>query len=116
MTSKIAVLTLPIVAASALAAERFVTSLGAYPTAGGNADGCTCSAADAAGDRVPVDVLGTSIAVAGEAIDEGDYVQVGASGFAMTQSTGIAVAKALSAATAAGDRIRVLLIANAPTV
>ena len=59
--TKIALLTLSIPAAAALAAERFVTTAGAYPAAGANADGVTCTAATAAGELVPVDVVGTSI-------------------------------------------------------
>lgn len=112
--TKIALLTLSIPAAAALAAERFVTTAGAYPAAGANADGVTSTAATAAGELVPVDVVGTSIVVAAGAIAKDAYVQVGANGKAATKTTGIAVAKALQAATADGDRIAVLLIPNAP--
>ena len=113
MTQKISLLTLSIRAAAALAAERFITTAGAYPSAGGNADGVTTTTA-AAGELVATDVAGTAVVVAGGAIAKDAYVQVGATGKAVTRTTGAAVAKALQAAAADGDRIEVLLIPNAP--
>jgi hypothetical protein len=59
--ANIATLTLTVVAAAALAANRFVTQAGAYPAAGALALGVARSNAGAAGDLVPVDVQGTAI-------------------------------------------------------
>lgn len=113
MTQKISVLTLSVIATVVLLAERVVARGGGYATAAGNAFGVT-NTAGAIGDRVPVDVLGTTIATAGGAFADGAYLQVGASGKLVVQSTGIAVAQALQAATADGDRVEVLWIPAAP--
>lgn len=113
MTQKIPLLTLAVVAAAALAAERAVGRDGNYATAGGNAFGVT-NTSGGIGDRVPADVQGTTIATAGGAFDDGDYLEVGTSGKLVLQTTGTAVAQALQDATADGDRVEVLLIPNAP--
>lgn len=113
--TKHSILTLSMLAAVALSKERVVTLDGNYATAGGNADGVTATDADV-GDLVPVDVLGTQIVTAGGAIDEHDYVEVGADGKVVTISTGIPIGKARSAATADGDRIEIFFIPNAPAV
>ena len=89
------------------------TAGGATATAGGNAIGVSESDA-ASGELFPTIALGTGIVVAGGAIAKDAYVEVGAAGKAITQDTGAAVAVALQAATADGDRIEVLLIPNAP--
>lgn len=112
MTQKISVLTLAVVAAASLAAERFVGADGNYPAAGGAAFGVT-NTSGANGDRVPVDVMGTSIATAGDVIDEDDLLQVGTDGKLVPHTTGVAVAKALQAAGADGERFDVLLLPNA---
>ncbi|MFC3716810.1 capsid cement protein [Luteimonas soli] len=116
MSQKHSLLTLTILAAAALTAQRFVTTAGAVATAAGNADGV--AATDAAiGDLVPVDVAGTAVVTAGAAIAAGAYVQVGTDGKAITQASGgAAVGKALEAASADGDPIEILLIPNAPTI
>lgn len=115
MTQKISLLTLSVIAAGALLAERVVGRDGNYATAGGNAFGVT-NTSGATGERVPVDVLGTSIATAGGIFGDDDYLQVGTSGKLVVQSTGIAVAQALQASTADGDRVEVLWIPNAPII
>lgn len=112
MTQKISILTLAVIASAAIAAERFIGADGNYPTAGGAAFGVT-NTSGANGDRVPVDVMGTSIATAGDVIDEDDLLQVGTDGKLVPQTTGVAVAKAMQAAGADGDRIEVLLLPSA---
>lgn len=112
--TKISLLTLNLVAAAVLVAERFVTTDGNYATAAGPADGVSATAAAAIGDMFPADHGGIVTVVAGGAIAKNAYVQVGASGKAVTHSTGVPVAKALDAAAADGDRIRVLFIPNGP--
>lgn len=114
MTQKIALLSLSIAATAALAGERFVGAAGAYATAAGNTFGVTITEAKV-GDLVNTDVLGTSVVTAGGAIAKNAYVQVGSDGKAVALTTGVAVAQALQAAAADGDRIEVLLIQNAPT-
>jgi len=113
MTQKISLLTLAVIAAAALEAERAVTADGNYATAGGNAFGVT-NTKGAAGERVPTDVAGTTIVTAGAAFAKNAYLQVGTNGKLIAKAAGIAVAQALQAATADGDRVEVLWIPNAP--
>lgn len=108
--SKIAILTLSVTATAALAAHRAVELDGTYPAAGANSLGIT-NTAGASGDRVPVDVVGTTIATAGGAVAAGDELEVGADGKLVTKTTGKTVARALAAA-ADGELFEVLLIAN----
>ena len=118
MSGNISTLTLTIVAAGALAANRFVTQAGAYPAAGAAAFAVTRTSAAAAGDLVPVDVQGTAI------------VQVGAGGVTkdaalMSDANGCVVAlsgpskspvaRALGAASE-GGLVEVLLVPSAGLV
>lgn len=111
MTQKISLLSLPILAAAVITAERFITAAGQVATAAGNAIGVADSAG-AIGQLVPTTVLGTAIVTAGGAIALNARVEVGALGKAVTKAAGVAVAVALQAAVADGDRIEVLLIPN----
>ncbi|MGB3393244.1 MAG: capsid cement protein [Stenotrophomonas sp.] len=113
MTQKISLLTLSVIAAAALVAERAVGRDGNYAAAGGNAFGVT-NTSGAIGDRVPVDALGTTIATAGGAFDDGDFLEVGSNGKLVVLDDGIAVAQALQDAAADGDRVEVLWIPNVP--
>lgn len=113
MTQKISLLTLHVIAAAVLLAERVVGRDGNYATAAGTAFGVT-NTSGAIGDRVPTDVLGTTIATGGGIFANGDYLQVGTSGKLVKQTTGIAVAQALQASTADGDRVEILWIPAAP--
>lgn len=114
MTQKISLLSLTIFAGAALAAERFVTAAGTYPTAAGNATGVTTTTA-ANGAAVAIDVLGTAIGTAGAAIAKNAYVQISTDGKVVTHTTGVAVAQALQSAVADGSRLELLLIPNAPS-
>lgn len=99
-------------AVGTLAQYQPVQLSGAAATAGGNAIGFTNVAA-VAGDRVPVTVIGTSLAVAGAAITAGALVEVHTTVTqVVTKSSGVSIGRALSAASAAGDIIEVLLIPN----
>lgn len=104
-------LTLTVTASVALTADRFVAHGGGLPGAGGNTLGVARSDA-AAGAAAPVDVLGTGVVEASAAIAAGAKIEALADGRAVTQSSGVTVARALQAATAAGQRIEVLLIPN----
>jgi len=108
MTQKISILTLAVIASASLAAERAVTRGGAYATAAGKIFGVT-NTQGASGDRVPVDVIGTTIVTAGGAFVDGDELEVGTSGKLVKKASGVVVAIALQEATADGDRVEVLL-------
>ena len=105
------VLTLPILAAGAIAAERFVSVAGIQAGAAANTLGVSRSAA-ASGAFLPVDAIGTAIVEAGAAVAQYALLETNASGQGITRSAGPIVARALQAATAAGQRIEVLLIPN----
>lgn len=112
MTQKISILTLAVIAGAVLAAERFVEADGTYPTAGGAVFGVTNTDA-AIGERVSTDVIGTTIVVAGDDFPVDSLLQVDAAGKVVPLTTGVAVAKAMQASTADGDRVEVLLLPNA---
>jgi hypothetical protein len=105
-------LTLTVIAAAALTANRFVTAVGAVPAANANVIGVTRSSAAGSGDLVPVDALGTTMVEASAAISAGAAIATTNDGRAVTYSTGAVVARALTAATGAGQLIEVLLIPN----
>lgn len=111
--NNIALLTLPMLAASVLVANRFVTPTGAQTVADGVAIG-VANAPAAIGERCPVVTQGTAVVEAGAAIAVGATLKVDASGRAITwASSGAKVGFAMEAATAAGDFIEVLLLDNA---
>jgi hypothetical protein len=101
------VLTLSILAAAALTKKRFVTNGGAVPAAGAWCPGVTNAAYDA-GEQAGVDAQGVILVEAGAAVTAGAEVQTDASGRAITKDAGVSLGRALDAATAAGDYIRVL--------
>ena len=108
------VLTITITATGAIAPARFVTAAGAQAAAGANAIG-VARTGGAAGDAIPVDVLGVVEVEAGGPVAAGDAVEADAQGRAITQaptSTNPRLGRALTAAAAAGERIRVMLIPN----
>ncbi len=108
------VLTLTVLSASALVAERFITQLGGVPAAGAACFGVARTSAAATGEAVPVDVLGTAIAESGAAIAAGAEVQVDNLGRVITLAAGVKVGRLApgSVASAAGQRLEVLLIPN----
>lgn len=111
--SSISILTLPLVAASAIVASRFVTPVGAQAGADANTLGVANSAA-ATGEKFPTVVIGTAVVEAGAAIAAGATLKSDTSGRAITWATsGAKVAIAIEAATAAGQFIEVLLVGNA---
>lgn len=111
-------LTQTVAAAGALAACRFITQAGAYPAAGAAAFGVTRTSAAAAGDLVPTDVLGTSIAETGAAITKDTPLMVDAVGRVVPLTVGSKspVAKSMEAAAGAGVFIEVLLVPSAGLV
>jgi hypothetical protein len=107
-------LTLTVAAAGAIAARRFVTPAGAQAGADANTLGVAIAAASAAGESVPVIVLGTAAVEAGAAISKGATIKSDAQGRAIPWATsGAKIGIALEAAGAAGEAIEVLLVPNA---
>lgn len=106
------ILTLTGAATGTIAAHRFVTPAIAQAGADANTLGVTQSAA-VSGDKIPVDVLGTTIVETGAAISAGATLKSDASGRAITWATsGAKAALALEAAGGAGEFIEALLIPN----
>ncbi len=106
-------LVLHLTSTAALAQYQPVQATGAPAAAGGNAVGFTWTAAEAAGQPVPVVVLGPALAVAGAAITAGSLVQVHSTPTqVVTKAAGAAIGRALTAAAAAGDLVEVLTIPN----
>lgn len=96
------------VAATGLAANTFAGFDGVTAAAGSRALGVV-NDQFTAGELAAAVVQGTAIVVASGAITVGHDVQVGADGSAVAATTGTVVGVALTAATAAGDLIEVLL-------
>ena len=96
-----------------LAAQRFVTTAGAYPAAGARAYGVTHTAAKS-GESVAVTTLGiTPAETTAAAIAIDDRLKVDADGKVLTHSgTDAVVAVALEAVAAAGGTILVHIIPN----
>lgn len=114
MEPSIAVLTLTVQATAPIAPARFVSLPGGVPTAGAPSYGVARSAA-AAGQLVAVDVLGTAPVEAGAAIPAGSAVQTDALGRAIPLDTGEKLGRLApghSGATAAGQRVEVMLLPN----
>ena len=113
MSTQIPILTLSILAAGVIAAGRFITPAGAQAGADVNTLGVARAPAAAAGEVIPVDVLGVAIVEAGAAVAAGATLKTDSSGRGITWVTsGAKVGLALDAAGAAGAMIRVLLIPN----
>ncbi len=109
--SKRAILTLAVLTAAVITEFRAITHTGTVPASGEAALGFSTTNA-ISNEMVAVDVLGTTIATAGAAIAQGALVQVGTAGKVITKTTGIAVGRALQAASADGDNIEIFLIPN----
>ena len=107
----IAILVLTAIAAEALTENRFVAPDDGLPDAGGNTLGVANMSTEA-GAATPVITIGTASVEASAAIAKGAAIETLADGRAVTQSSGVTVARAREAATQAGDVIQVLLIQN----
>jgi len=116
MSGNISTLTLTVAAAGALAASRFVTQAGAYPSAGAAAFGVTRTSAAAAGDLVPVDVQGTAIVEVGTGgVTQDAALMVDATGcvVALSGLSKSPVGRADRAQPDAGGFVEVLLVPSA---
>lgn len=111
----IPVLALTVEAVAALTEHRFVLQTGAV--CGANGAGIGVLQTDAAiGDPVAVTVLGTAILEAGAAVAAGANLESDSLGRGVTATNGPVLCRALEAAAAAGDKIEVLVMANASVV
>ena len=99
--------TISILAAAALPARRFVSPTGTVPADGVWCPGIANDNFDA-GEMAGVNTHGALLVEAGAAITQGAEVQTDVAGKAITKAAGIALGRALDAAAAAGDIIRVL--------
>lgn len=111
-TAKLPVLIETCKAAGAIVADRFVLGPRSGATqagAGGVAIGVAESAA-ATGEYFSAMSQGVAVVEAGAAVDDGDFVQSDAQGRAVEVSSGAILGRARSAATAAGQKIHVVLI------
>lgn len=105
-----AILTVNVTASAAVAANRFVTAAGAQAAANSTPIGVARTAA-ANGTLFSADVIGITTCEASAAIADNARLNVAADGKVVTaSSTHPVVGIALSAATADGDPITVLLI------
>lgn len=109
------VLSLSVVAAAAITAHRFALANGTICGANGNAKGVYISDAEV-GELVGITVLGTAIVESGAAFAVDANLQSDALGRAVTAVDGPVVARALEAATAAGQLVEVLVIASPSTI
>jgi hypothetical protein len=112
--ANISLMTLTVVAAAVLVANRFVTTAGAYPAAGGLALGVTRSDGGV-GDLVPVDVLGTAVVEAGADIAADVPVMVTVDGKVIAHDLDgdkHAVGRSLEAAVT-GGLVEILLVPTA---
>ena len=106
------ILTLTVKAGEALKANRCVEADGTYPAAGGNTLGVTRTEAEDT-ENVSVTTLGVIGVQASAAVAKGALVQTGADGRVQTQAgNGTPIGRALEAAAAADEVIRVHLIPN----
>lgn len=108
MKTSIILGTMSVLAAVAITAKRFVTSAGAVPAAGAWCPGAAADNFDA-GEQASLVTHGIFTVEAGAAIAADAAVQTDASGRAITLAAGVNLGRALDAAAAAGDLIRVKL-------
>ena len=110
-TQKRPLLTLTLHAVAVISTYQAVTLSGDIASAG--AEGALFATSDAAiGDDFSADALGTTTALAGEAIEKGEPLEVGTGGKLVVQTTGARVGWAL--ADAATDTPVELFIDRAP--
>ncbi|MBX3588790.1 MAG: DUF2190 family protein [Ramlibacter sp.] len=100
-------LTTTVLAAAALTNRRFVTTAGAVPAAGAKVLGVANADYDQ-GEQAGVGVLGILLVEAGDVVAADANVETDNTGRAITLDTGVNAGRALDAAGAAGQVIRVL--------
>lgn len=108
MKTSIIVATMSVLATAALTAQRFATSAGAVPASGDWCPGVANASYDI-GEQAGLDFAGVVVVEAGAAVAADAAVQTDASGRAITLAAGVSLGRAIDAAGAAGDFIRVKL-------
>lgn len=107
--ARVAILTISVQAAAALAQCRAVGADGNYAAAGSHMFGVSYNPASV-GEQASVDVLGTVPCEAGAAIAADALLEVGTDGKFITRTSGKVVGRALSAASGDGSIFTALLI------
>lgn len=113
MQNNIALLTLTVSAVGSIGANRFVAPGGAQAGAGSNALGVSRYTV-LTGEKLPVDVLGTTVVTAGAALAGGALLESDANGCAVPHANGVPVARVApgDSAAGAGSLVEVVLIPN----
>lgn len=113
MKQSIPLLTLTQALTATVAANRFTTVAGIQTAADLNALGVS-RVGGVSGEKIPLDVLGTTIVEAGAAVAAGATLKSDSTGRGITWVTsGARLGIALEAAAGAGELIEVMLIPNA---
>lgn len=97
---------------AAIAGNRFVQLDGTQSGAGEYSCGISHYAGVAGGDYIPFTELGREIVEAGAAFAANVLLESDAQGRGILKTTGIATARSVGAATAAGDLVEVYVIPN----
>ena len=98
------------IATAAATQYRGLQVSGAAVSAGGN--GYPAATGGAIGDAIPLTLVGVAIGEAGAAVSLGAALEFDSSGRYITRTTGTAVARAWTAASAAGAQMEIHVIAN----
>lgn len=106
-----AIFTDTIVAAGTISEHQAIGWDGDVASAAGNIAGFACTNA-VSGDALAIDQLGTAVAIAGAAVSKGAALEVGSAGKLVTQSAGVTVARAVTAASGDGAEFEVFIIPN----
>jgi hypothetical protein len=99
-----------VLATAAITQYRGVNLAGAVPAAG--AAGYLADTGAAIGDMVTVNMLGTAIGESGAAYSANTLLEFDSVGRLIAKTTGVSVARSISAATAAGQLLEVVLLLN----
>lgn len=113
MQNNIALLTLTVSAVGLIGGNRFVAPTGAQAGAGSNTLGVS-RYGGVGGDKLPIDVLGTTVVTAGAALVTGALLESDANGCAIPHLNGVPVARVApgDSAAGAGSLVEVVLIPN----
>lgn len=97
---------------AAIAPNRFVQLDGTQSGAGEYSSGISHYAGVAGGDLIPFTELGREILEVGAAVAAGTLLESDAQGRGITKTTGIATARAVTSAAAAGEFVEVWVLPN----
>jgi hypothetical protein len=108
MKTSIILAAMSVLATAALTRDRFATTAGAVPAAGAFCPGVANANYDI-GEQAGLSTHGIVVVEAGAAVAADAAIQCDASGRAITLAAGVNLGRALDAATAAGEFIRIKL-------